>query len=127
MCPHLSGRIVSIFSLSIFVREINILPIMEINDDTFERSIRPVMELLEEIRSLLKAGNRLNGESLLDNQDVCILFKITPRSLQRYRNTGKLPFIRIGGKPFYLESEVREFIRSARENRPPPAETRNKG
>lgn len=92
---------------------------MEIDDNTFERGTRRIMELLEELRSLLKARNRLNGEALLDNQDVCMLFKMTTRSLQRYRNSGKLPFVRIGSKPFYLESEVRKFIRSRRENKPP--------
>ena len=31
------------------------------------------------------------NEKLLDNQDLCLLFQISPRSLQRYRSLGVLP------------------------------------
>lgn len=78
-----------------------------------------ILVLLEELRKLLKAKNRLNGEAILDNQDVCMMFKLAPRSLQRYRSSGELPYMRIGSKPFYYESEVRKFIMAKRQNKPP--------
>jgi hypothetical protein len=84
---------------------------MEIDDSKFDENMDRILSLLEELRKLLKAKNRLNGETLLDNQDLCLLLHLSPRSLQRYRSGGELPFIRIGGKTFYLESEVEKFIR----------------
>ena len=33
----------------------------------------------------------IDGEELLDNQDILQILKISPRSLQRYRSSGKLP------------------------------------
>lgn len=78
---------------------------------------------LDKILILLKATNRLNGENILDNQDLCLLFNLTPRSLQRYRSTGELPFLRIGGKPFYLESEVYRFLKAKKQNKFPEDES----
>ena len=34
----------------------------------------------------------LNGEPLLDNQEVCLMLQISKRTLQRYRASGTLPF-----------------------------------
>ncbi|MDR1091501.1 MAG: helix-turn-helix domain-containing protein [Prevotella sp.] len=92
---------------------------MEISDNKFDDNIKQILELLYELRKLLQAKNRLNGETILDNQDIYMLFKLTSRSLQRYRSSGELPYMRIGGKPFYLESEVRKFLRSRKRNKPP--------
>ena len=43
------------------------------------------------------------NEKLLDNQDLCLLFQISPRSLQRYRSLGVLPYKRLGQKTYYTE------------------------
>lgn len=90
---------------------------MEIEDNKFDKNIHRLHLRFDEILKLLKAKNRLNGETILDNQDICMMFNLTPRSLQRYRSTGELPFMRIGGKPFYYESEVYKFINTRRKNR----------
>lgn len=55
--------------------------------------------------------NCLEGEELMDNQDVCLLLKISLRSLQYYRSAGKLPFHKINGKVYYKSSDVHQFIR----------------
>lgn len=85
--------------------------------------IKNLDKKLDKILVLLKATNRLNGENILDNQDLCLLFNLTPRSLQRYRSTGELPFLRIGGKPFYLESEVYRFLKAKKQNKFPEDES----
>ena len=95
---------------------------MEIEDSKFDKSIEMVLKLLKELHQMTKAKNRINGETILDNQDVCMLFKLTSRSLQRYRSEGELPFMRIGGKPFYLESDVYRFLRSRKQNNLPESQ-----
>lgn len=90
---------------------------MEINDNKFDKNIHRLHLRFDEILELLKAKNRLNGETILDNQDLCIMFNLTTRSLQRYRSSGQLPFIRIGGKLFYYESEVQKFIKKREQNK----------
>jgi len=90
---------------------------MEIEDNKFDEGMDRILALLEELRKLLKAKNRLNGENLLDNQDLCFLLKLSKRSLQRYRSSGLLPFVQVAGKIFYLESEVEKFIRMNIDNK----------
>jgi len=55
--------------------------------------------------------NVLNGERLLDNQDLCQLLNVSKRTLQRYRSAGELTYITIHHKIFYTEKNVEKFIR----------------
>lgn len=55
----------------------------------------------------------VDGEQLLDNQDVLQILKISSRSLQRYRTDKKLPYYTISGKLYYKLSDVHQFIRES--------------
>jgi len=69
------------------------------------------MEMLErKLEKLNNSKSQLNGEALLDNQDLCLLLKVSNRTLQRYRSSGILPYRRIQQKVYYLESDVHKFI-----------------
>ena len=64
-------------------------------------------ELLNTIQQALKSRTpHLNGEKFLSNRDVCRMLHISSRTLQDWRDTGKIPFIRIKGKILYKQSEV---------------------
>lgn len=54
----------------------------------------------------------LEGEKLLDNQDVCQMLNVSKRTLQRYRSSGELPYQMIYHKTFYKESDVIAFIKA---------------
>lgn len=60
----------------------------------------------------VQRGN-IDGEELLDNQDVLQMLKISNRSLQRYRSSGRLPYYTISGKLYYKLSDVHQFIRES--------------
>jgi hypothetical protein len=85
-----------------------------IDKNLFEAWMERLLERMEMLdRKLEKLNNtksQLNGETLLDNQDLCQLLKVSNRSLQRYRSTGALPFRRIRQRIYYLESDVHKFI-----------------
>ena len=66
----------------------------------------------KKIDKLSNTENKINDEMLLDNQDLCLLLKVSKRTLQRLRSSGKLPYKRIGKKTYYLESDVHEFIQN---------------
>lgn len=72
----------------------------------------------EHIDELQKKRSSIDGEELLDNQDLLQMLKISNRSLQRYRSTGKLPYYTISGKLYYKLSDVHQFIRDS--FNPPP-------
>ena len=48
----------------------------------------------------------MNGEIYLSVEDVCKLLHISKRTLQQYRDDKILPFIQIGGKIIYKESDI---------------------
>ncbi|MDR0429353.1 MAG: helix-turn-helix domain-containing protein [Tannerellaceae bacterium] len=84
---------------------------MEIDEKKFDAAVLSVMERLDEILSCVKARNILNGERLYDNQDLCLMLKLSKRSLQRYRSLGELKYIQVGQKTLYYESDVKQFIK----------------
>ena len=71
-------------------------------------------DILMELASGTKNQSTIiDGEELLDNQDILQILKISPRSLQRYSSSGKLPYYTISGKIYYKLSDVHQFIRES--------------
>jgi hypothetical protein len=63
------------------------------------------------MESLASRHNMLDGERLLDNQDLCRLLNVSKRTLQRYRTEwGGLPYQTIYHKTYYKESDVKAFM-----------------
>jgi len=69
--------------------------------------------LNDQINDVQKSRNNIDGEELLDNQDLLQMLKISNRSLQRYRSSGKLTYYTISGKIYYKLSDVHQFIRDS--------------
>jgi len=67
--------------------------------------------LSENITEAQKNKTVVDGDELLDNQDILQMLKISTRSLQRYRSSGKLPYYTISGKIYYKLSDIHQFIR----------------
>lgn len=71
--------------------------------EEFEGWMERIMERFDRTEKLLervlKKNNTLDGEEVLDNQDLCLLLKVGIRTLQRYRAIGVLPYFTISGSP----------------------------
>ena len=67
------------------------------------------------LNSMVQVREVLNGEEYLDNQDLCLLFGVTKRTLARYRKMNKIKFYRMGGKNFYKASEIKHFLKNKEE------------
>lgn len=66
---------------------------------------------LDELTAIIQQAlqNRtphLNGEKYLTNREVCQLLRISSRTLQNWRDTGKISFVKLKGKMLYKESEL---------------------
>lgn len=90
--------------------------IMYIDNDDFsvwmQKLYAKLEELCKDVRILRNADRVLpEDDNLLDNQDLCLLFKVSIKTLQRYRAIGALPYFTISGKVYYKASDVREFIK----------------
>ncbi|WP_339679854.1 helix-turn-helix domain-containing protein [Cyclobacterium marinum] len=66
-----------------------------------------IAKLRSRIESILKNYRPvMNGEIYLSGEDVCKLLHISKRTLQQYRDDNILPYIQIGGKIIYKESDI---------------------
>ncbi len=52
----------------------------------------------------------MNGERFLTDSELSVMLKISRRTLQEYRNESKLPYIRLGGKVLYRESDIERML-----------------
>lgn len=50
----------------------------------------------------------------IDNQDVCMMLHISPRTLQTYRDTGRISFSRINHKIYYRVSDIEKILQSGK-------------
>ena len=89
---------------------------MYIDNENFEKWMatlsKKLTEIGQDLKSFINTDTVLDkNEKLLDNQDLCLLFKVSTRTLQRLRSKKLLPFMMISGKAYYRASDVREFIK----------------
>jgi len=88
---------------------------MYIDQERFEAWMERIMDRFDKqdkkLDKMSKSRNMLDGELLLDNQDLCQLLNVSKRTLQRYRACGELPYQMMYHKTYYKESDVHTFIR----------------
>ena len=54
----------------------------------------------------------LDGERYLTDKEVAQILKVSRRTLQEYRNDGVIPYILLGGKVLYRESDLERVLES---------------
>lgn len=55
---------------------------------------------------------RKKKDTWLDNSDVCRLLNVSARTMQTYRDTGKLSYSQINNKIYYKASDVENFVQN---------------
>ena len=81
-------------------------------DKWMERLSKKLGEIGQNLQSLINTDKVLDeNDRLLDNQDLAFLLKVSFRTLQRYRASGKLPFFMISHKTYYRAVDIRAFVR----------------
>jgi hypothetical protein len=97
---------------------------MLLDKNNFEEWMRRLLERIERLEKQMQKPEKpekpemmINGERLLDNQDLCMMLNVSKRSLQRYRSLKWLPYQQIDQKIYYLESDVEKFINEHFNNR----------
>ena len=77
--------------------------------------IKELFELAHETErniteSLKNNKPSLEGERYLNNKQVCNILHISQRSLQDYRDKGRISFYKLEGKIMYAESDVYKML-----------------
>ena len=90
------------------------------NKETITRDNEKVALLLEKMNRLMEymeslAENYkpvLGDERFLTDKELSAMLKISRRSLQDYRNEGRIPYIQLGGKILYRESDIEQILKN---------------
>lgn len=61
-------------------------------------------------RLFLSRKPTLNGESFYTDEELSKKLKISRRSLQDYRNEGRIPYVKLGGKILYRSSDIEKML-----------------
>lgn len=51
-----------------------------------------------------------NGERFLTDRELSGMLKISRRCLQDYRDQGRIPYIQLGGKILYRQSDIEKLL-----------------
>lgn len=82
------------------------------------RTNKEVLQFFDEIKSMsalvdsIKSSYTpsLNGERFMTDTELAGMLKLSKRTLQEYRNRGKIPYYQIDGKIFYQESDIEKLL-----------------
>lgn len=84
------------------------MEIVAIEKRTFEQMMQRFEDFAKQINTL--CGKNRSNDNWLDNRQVCELLKISPRTLQTYRDNGVLPYSQIGHKCYYKATDIEQLI-----------------
>ena len=84
--------------------------VITIESEAFQQIVKSLEAIKEKLNK--EKGTTPLQEVWMDNQDVCELLHISKRTLQHYRDSGKLPFSQIGAKIYYKASDIDTFLQS---------------
>ena len=87
-------------------------------DKWMEKLSKKLNEVGQDLKSLINTDKVMDeNDKLLDNQDLAFLLKVSFRTLQRYRASGKLPYFTISHKTYYRAADIRTFIQENAESK----------
>lgn len=76
-------------------------------------AFQEILNTLAEIKKGISCNSKSNpfSDQWLDTQEVCMLLKISKRTLQYYRTNGTVPYSQIGSKFYYKVSDLEELLK----------------
>ena len=83
------------------------MEIVTIEKRTFELWKQRFENFVGRVDALCSRKKRVNW---LDNCETCRLLNVSARTMQTYRDTGKLPYSQINNKIYYKASDVETFL-----------------
>ena len=81
---------------------------------SYFQTMERLSKALETLFSKYKSS--LDGESFYTDEELSQQLKISRRSLQDYRNQGRIPYIKLGGKILYRSSDVERMLEEGYRN-----------
>ncbi len=85
------------------------MEIINIDAETFEAMLSKFESFATRMEHLCRLYGDKESE-WLDNQDVCMLLNISPRTLQTLRDNGTLAYSQINHKTYYKPEDVEKAL-----------------
>jgi len=90
------------------------MEIIGIETATYEKTLKEIENFLDTIDKLITASSQKTIGEWLDNQEVCLILKISPRTLQNLRDTDQISYSQIG---FIIKKKIfRSSLKNTTEN-----------
>ena len=86
------------------------MEIIGIEKTTYENSLMEIERFLDRINNFANDYSSRKLNEWIDNQEVCLWLKISPRTLQHLRNTRQIPFAQMGRKIYYKKQDILTYL-----------------
>ena len=86
------------------------MEVISIECSTYEELLTSFNSFVAQMKAMASRGNDKKLGEWLDNQDVCQILNISPRTLQTLRDNGTLAFSQINRKVYYKPEDVKKIL-----------------
>ena len=86
------------------------MEVISIERSTYEELLTSLNSFVSQMRAMADRGTDKKLGEWLDNQDVCQMLNISPRTLQTLRDNGTLAYSQINRKVYYKPEDVESII-----------------
>ena len=86
------------------------MEVISIERSTYEELLTSFNSFVAQMRAIADRGTDKKLGNWLDNQDVCQMLNISPRTLQTLRNNGTLAYSQINRKVYYKPEDVERIL-----------------
>ena len=93
------------------------MEVISIERSTYEELLTSFNSFVEQMKKMASRGTDKKLGDWLDNQDVCQMLNISPRTLQTLRDNGTLAYSQINRKIYYKPEDVKRILTVVEEMR----------
>lgn len=86
------------------------MEVISIERSTYEELLTSFNSFVIKMKEMASRGNDKGLDDWLDNQDVCQMLNISPRTLQTLRDNGTLAYSQINRKVYYKPEDVERIL-----------------
>jgi len=86
------------------------MEVISIERSTYEELLTSFNSFVAQMKAMASRGNDKKLGDWLDNQDVCQILNISPRTLQTLRDNGTLAYSQFERKTYYKPEDVKSII-----------------
>ena len=86
------------------------MEVISIERSTYEELLTSFNSFVAKMKEMASRGNDKGLGDWLDNQDVCQMLNISPRTLQTIRNNGTLAYSQINRKMYYKSEDIEQIL-----------------